>query len=281
MNAIDFARALIDSGDLDPIYVMLHGSDLSWPALRRWCLAYWLFYHAGTASRLCTGPEGGFWTRVVADLDNWPRGNERRHYRGAAARQSVAWLAGRFAGPGAALDTLASPAAVAVMATVRTWRGFGDWIAFKVADMLDRCLGLPLDWSGAESVLYREPRAGCALVAAEHGLPDDPATVMAFLLDRLGDLKAPPAFDRRLSLPEIETLLCKYKAHTNGRYPIGKDIREVRHALEAFPSDLSRQLARCLPTAPSTCVVTLPGGGRNFGTRESASPARRARRPKG
>jgi len=44
--------------------------------------------------------------------------------------------------------------------------------------------------------------------------------------------KAPPWFDRPLNIQEAETILCKYKSHTHGHYPVGKDVAAVKKALE-------------------------------------------------
>jgi hypothetical protein len=249
LPAVAFGRALLDSLDLDPIYVMLARSGLDRPALARWCLAYWCYYHAGVASRVADAPD--FWGAMArADREKWPRGAERRHFRGAAAAAALDALARRFPRPEAAVASLPAGPAPAVMAAVRGWRGFGPCSAIKVADMLDRVLGVPVDWWGTDLAFYAEPAAAALLVARLEGLPADVPTVVNWLLDRLPGRLAPPTFDRRLGPAEVETILCKFKAHHAGRYPVGKDTREIRRGLAGWGPTAER-LAPCLPDPPA------------------------------
>lgn len=60
-----FGRALIETGDLDPVYIAL--SKCEWPEeqRQRWLMAYWLFYHPGAASYMAdASTEELFWNRV-------------------------------------------------------------------------------------------------------------------------------------------------------------------------------------------------------------------------
>lgn len=41
-------------------------------------------------------------------------------------------------------------------------------------------------------------------------------------------------------------ILCKSKAHGAGRYPLGKDTREICHAL-AVAGPVAESLRKCLP----------------------------------
>jgi hypothetical protein len=47
MSLEDFGKALLDTRDLDSVYVVLwrayRGLDMTWPTLRKWLLAYWCF----------------------------------------------------------------------------------------------------------------------------------------------------------------------------------------------------------------------------------------------
>src|SRR6185437_10528018 len=58
--------------------------------------------------------------------------------------------------------------------------------------------------------------------------------VVAHLARQFGDLLAPPWRDRPVNIQEIETVLCKWKSHLHGRYPVGKDTSEVKHGLYAW-----------------------------------------------
>jgi hypothetical protein len=47
----------------------------------------------------------------------------------------------------------------------------------------------------------------------------------------LGKLYSPVVPGRVLAVQEYETILCKYKSHLSGHYPMGKDTREILHVL--------------------------------------------------
>ena len=226
---------------------MLRGAGLEENLLKRWCLAYWCFYSAATASRVCEADD--FWEAMRrADLEKWPRGAERRHFRGKTSSGAVAFLSAAYPSPESAVDACGGTSFADVSARVRAWPFFGPWIAFKVADMLERVLGVPVDFSDCALGVYKEPAAGASLVASLEGLPDDVEIVTAWLLDRLGFRKAPPRYDRPINIQEAETVLCKFKSHYKGHYPVGKDVREIRHALSAH-GGLCRELLACLPNA--------------------------------
>jgi len=265
LGPVDFGRALVVSGDLDPIYIALHGAALPPEQLRRWLLAYWCFYSAGVASRISEAEGAGFWSLMrEADREKWPRGRERRHFRGAASARSVEWLAGAFPQPESAIDFVTDgpvgPAFSrfgrvvtyeAISYRVQLWPAFGPWIAFKVADMLDRLGLVEVRYSADVLSFYEEPVAGARLAAPllgldfeRHGL----AGVVAALLRELSDVAAPPRFERPVGISEVETVLCKWKSHRAGRYPVGLDTREIRHGLaDGRWGETARRVAAALP----------------------------------
>ncbi len=246
-QAVYFGRELIRTRDLDPVYVALAEARLSEDVLARTLLAYFCLYHLGAASYIgAQRSAAAYWDALglaAANLDrSWPRGAERRHWRGRAATEAVVWLRERFAlKPEGVVfrwyHGAAAPTFAAVATEVKKADSFGPWIAFKVADMMERVLRLRVDFADCALGVYREPRAGAALVLtgdAATSITDDQLNdlVETFLQDRsLRKLLAPPWDDRALNVQEVETILCKYKSHVNGRYPVGKDTREVLHAL--------------------------------------------------
>jgi hypothetical protein len=70
------------------------------------------------------------------------------------------------------------------------------------------------------------------------------------LLNAFATTPAPPSGNRMCGLQEIETILCKWKSHINGHYPVGNDVREIRHALVAWEMR-SKTAARLLAVAPT------------------------------
>ncbi|MDB5177565.1 MAG: hypothetical protein JWN75_1233 [Candidatus Saccharibacteria bacterium] len=253
-----FGARLIETGDLDPIYVALVGAQLDREQTKRWLLAYWMFYHAGFASYASEREGSVFWAVIERAAYNltespvggrWPRGTERRHFRGDKCVNAVGWFANQ-ATPEYFVDRLSMPSGMggyevlthkAVIARATRWPQFGPWIAFKVADMLERCLGVPVAFSNEVALLYKEP-AKCLDI-----LYDVTATPTS---DTYRDLEewamrmpAPPLLDRPCSHQEIETVLCKYKSHLGGHYEVGKDTKELREGLEGWGKTAKKLLA--------------------------------------
>lgn len=234
----EFGRQLVDTGDLDPVYTMLASAALPGDQLRRWLVAYWCCYHAGASSWMS---EHVGWDPLVMMAHDakaptggrWPRGRERRHFRGSAARQAVAVLRERFQTPEALVDWLAVPTTFAdLKERVLELPLFGPWIAFKIGDMLERLLGVAVSFDGADIFIYAEPLAAAHLVSERYALEGEPVTAaINYVRTELGERTAPPGHDRPVGLQEIETVLCKWKAHQHGHYPVGIDTKELRHAL--------------------------------------------------
>ncbi len=252
----EFGQALLDARDLDPVYDVLHAADLRGDSLRRWLMAYWCCYSAGEASWISEQPD--FWTRMLEMAANetvspaggrWPRGRERRYFRGQKSVDAVRWLMGRYPNPEDAVQWLEVPGPFRVIKErVITWPLFGPWIAFKIGDMLERLARVRVDFTGTDVFFFDSPR----LAAEQWYGSNKPAAITescAFLSSRLGHNLAPPSFDRLLGLQEYETILCKWGAHMNDRYPIGIDTRELKEALHPWcpVSPTAKRLSQALP----------------------------------
>ena len=257
-RCVSFGRALITTADLDPLYVMLVGAQLPRETLGRFILAYSMFYHAGVSAYLAsTGND--FWEECRhADREKWPRGTERRHYRGAISHNSIEACAS-IGMPEDVLDViypmsevqscLGAPLSFGqVFKGAQALSGFGPWIAFKLADLADRTGYFPVDFSDCHLSIYRDPVKGAALW--RYGdqdaaiKPHEVGEVCEEIRVAIGPLPAPPLYDRPINIQEVETVLCKFKSHNNGHYPIGKDTREITHGLDGW-GILAHQLAAC------------------------------------
>lgn len=245
LNCYEFGRRIIDAQDLDPVYVLAANAGFNREEMRGWLLAYWCFYNVGTASWVIerksgqNGSSSVYWNRMqeAAGSSDYPRGRERRHFRGAASVNSVNWLRSR------GLSELFEPfnrytTLPSVIEYVKTWVEFGPWIAFKVADMIE-VLGLSqIDFSEAPRFLFDSPRHGAKRLWNEHNSGLDPSRepggVEKWAMDLIVEnvpVKAPPRFARLVNYQEAETILCKWDAYMNGRYHIGEDIEACRKAL--------------------------------------------------
>ena len=151
-----FGDDLILSRDLDPVYCTLYGAQLSEPQLSRLLLTYLAFYHLGFAAWLSEHEGDGYWAAMLAAAKNdtpsplgsrWPRGSERRHFRGAKCVRAVSWLQNKYQTPEAPIRSLLNcKTEKHVIERVGKWPMFGPWAGFKVADLLERCVGHPLQF---------------------------------------------------------------------------------------------------------------------------------------
>lgn len=131
------------------------------------------------------------------------------------------------------------------MKQVQTWVGFGPWIAFKVADMLERLALSLVDFSDTGSWLYESPKQGAELVWERYGKGERPKDVGGWAIghvsthlghtekpDQAKDcVLAPPRYERPINGQEVETILCKWHSHCKGRYHVGEDVTAARKGL--------------------------------------------------
>lgn len=247
----EFGAQLLRSGDLDPVYIMLRDAKLPKPVLWRWVLAYTWFYHVGVASYLCEEPV--MEASALRELDIFPRGSERRHFRADNARACLDFFARRrdlLQHP-----TLRQPESIFmewfdgydmsfeyILTRVQRTPQYGPWMAFKVYDMGVNVLfpAEKFDLPRPDALkMYSEPTKGAKLVASESESVGD---VVARLLEEFSGFNNPTHPRRNLTVLEVETILCKYKSHRNGHYPVGKDTREVKEALEWRPCAVANHL---------------------------------------
>jgi Alpha-glutamyl/putrescinyl thymine pyrophosphorylase clade 2 len=238
LTVYQFADQMMAAEDLDPVYIMLTRGKLPPAQLDRWLMAYWCFYHVGAASWLSEqGDDYWKWMYWAAENNvavpapgggRWPRGTERRHFRGAKCVTAINHL--KQSPPEVRISGLEFQTTLdGVLDIIRHWPMFGPWIGFKVADMLEVVKATPIRFTDDIALLYKEPRAGLDIIAAEAG--QQPREALIRLKEYMFNFVEPAAGRRRCNVQEAETVLCKFKSHLNGHYPVGKDTREIRHAL--------------------------------------------------
>lgn len=251
VDLFEFGSQLLESNDLDPVYVLLEHSTLEPDKLYQWLLAYWCFYHVGTASWIVDRKDYWQAMRTAAASKDYPRSSERRHFRGVAATSSVDWLCSvgveSLFQPLIGCDSLLED----VVRYIKKWRGFGDWIAFKVADMVER-LDIGRVHIGASFLLFDSPQKGASLAWDRYGggeRPNSPDKVASWaveaILERLGTKLAPPRYERSINAQEAETILCKWKSSLGGHYHVGEDTAACRKGLLRFSrTPTAQQLLR-------------------------------------
>lgn len=273
-----FGRQLIETGDLDPIYIALTNMEFDDEAhLHRWLIAYWCFYHAGVACWLSEARGPDFWAAMKTAAANvsptptgerWPRGSERRHFRGEASVKAVRTLWGKYLEfPEVMVEYIVGPLENQpvpfgeVSGRAQEHPLFGPWIGFKVADMVDRVLERPVSFDNAAVFMFADPtKAALKLWALKAGLNEtavpkdrDKAInqVVDYLIAHFADLRAPPKGDRPIGLQEVETVLCKWKSHMNGHYPLFNDIDEINEGVLPWRTTCktAEAFAHAMPTS--------------------------------
>lgn len=267
-EVIEFGEALIRTGDLDPVYIALvnaardgKGSvnpnyPLAKPGqVQRLLLAYFCFYHLGVAAYISEYEGVEFWdvmeqaaenqmspngTDSAIKFDRWPRGSERRHFRGGKCVRAVQNMR-KFskdkpdAGAEYIIGFLYQMAHMVdftgLMNSVQAFPMMGPWIAFKAADVLERVLGAPVEFPNDILTFYKEPRVALDLVDLS------PELAANKLLSHFQNTLAPPLHSpriRKCNIQEVETICCKWKSSLGGHYWVGKDIHEIRQGLKGW-----------------------------------------------
>jgi hypothetical protein len=239
-----FGDALVRTNDLDPSYVAIYGADLPLPQQKRLLLALVLFYHTGVAAKLSEYEDQEFWDQMLvaaANDDRWPRGRERRHFRGKKCVEAVETLSRLASSPEALIDSLIAPvpgsialSADVVMARAKKLPQWGPWAAFKFADLAER-LGLAAIEFPDNLPLYKDPKAALARLGGEPALRR--------LLNHFAAFPAPPRFERPCNIQEVESIICKFG---HGSYVVGKDIKQIRRDLIGF-GETAEKLLQHMP----------------------------------
>lgn len=265
------------SKDLDPLYVAATDCWTSTdPQLYRWLIAYWCFYHAGFACYASEFEGDDFWQALLIAGRNeveapiggrWPRGHERRHFRAKIAEDSLSSLRETYGSHPEYMISVVTHGFSdrlrfrEVAEAAKNHRGFGPWMAFKVADMVDRVLGIPVDFDQAAVFMFDDPvKAAYMLYEQRNPLPEGVANrelkrnsvinaVVDYLTRYFSAHQAPPFNDRPVGLQEVETILCKWKSHMNGHYPLNNDIDEITLGLSQWSSacDTARKMHLWMP----------------------------------
>lgn len=267
-----FGAHLLDTGDLDPVYVALNGAGYSDGQKLRWLVAYCALYHCGSACWLSEQEGSGFWRWLdVAAKDEapaptggrWPRGHERRYFYRAQAEGAVAdWRAKYGDRPEDMMAFIrgagGGESAAAVMARARTHRSVGNWLAFKMADLVDACLGAEVDQTDLAPFLYSTPRESLLSVWRERRgqeCSDDEAVVRM-----MEDLRASLSghvipHKPSVTVPDnfvLETVACKHGSHRSGFYALYTDTVDIHHGLSGWRkhSASAEQFAAVMPRMP-------------------------------
>lgn len=251
----DYATAVIETGELDPVYVMIYNASLvkgqNWAKL--FCLHMLMFYHTGEASAAAEEGPDHFYSHILDQYATLRRGTERRHYRGRNGLDSLQSVRDYSPHPLDFFDKLHRqqdtpyPLKVFILPTsylnVRKefgkMKGFGDYFIWKACDYMDRCLDLPIDYRSG--LPYIPAGATKWAAVTRPGVPIN--TVLHDVAKKICKYPAPGVPSRGCSISEAETVLCGLHGYfVSKSHKIGDDIEHNHKDLGDDLYDLRRHL---------------------------------------
>jgi hypothetical protein len=268
---VPFGQQLLRTGDLDPVYLALRGTSLKRPQLDRWLIAYWYFYDCGFASYASERTGRDFWQLLSIAAVNtdpcpvggrWPRGPERRHFRGPKAVSAIRWLEDHYQDrPEGMVEYIVRGGThindVIQRATVHPM--CGRWVGFKIADMVDAVLGERVEQDDLAAFLYDTVRESIQWNYEDGVILPPPNNAdkfeygMAWLGKQLKDCRIPHKPQSPPDWFSLETVFCKHLSHLRGHYPLYHDTVEIVRRLPPWTrvSPTAASFAQHLPTSPT------------------------------
>lgn len=219
----EFARWHVASGDIDPVYPVLHSieGELCADDYERVALTflYVAFYNLPSA--------------VMAWVEGWrpgkeltwaqmkrPTGTERRAHRDPAQFAPHIYELGRMLTPDW-IDQLQKMGWYELQDELARWRGNGRWAAYKTGEMLGQVNGWPIEPLDAGHANSSGPRKGLADVFPDVAqLAGNRPAIIRLLDRRTSELAA----SLELPVRQVETVLCDWHSTLNGHYYVGHDI---------------------------------------------------------
>ena len=249
-----FAEVTIKTNDLDPMYEVIY--KLNKTKSRKWMgvflMTFLLYYDAGQAIRWADhheGLNGKYWEALLELNREFPtvmkRGTERRHMRGENERKALEKLASFGLEPWELLMKMdPSPPLVKLsytdlynhMTTVFAGTQFGPYFIWKLYDIFNVCLDMPISMDAHEALKYMpgEPLKVLDYFCEKWNLTRHAALGQFWLEVRNYDHPVLPG--RKCSYAETETILCMIKGFfLTKTHVIGDDIQEKFEQLTAYP----------------------------------------------
>lgn len=250
-----FHQIQVRSGDMDPVYPVLHGlaEDLNLVSFeqRAWLVfCHVTYYHLGSALRAFTETSNP--RHALGAALDLPVATERRgHWSRPRLRAHLADLQARAREPGGLTGWLSgglygTPEEnwATVQHRVASVKGNGRWAAFKTTEMLQQVCGMDLRAPDMQHAHSSGPRKGLGLLYAnlpEGNGPAEIITLDAFSSALVNDMRLRGL---TVSVETAETSLCDFHSMVRGRYYPGHDIDQMQLQLDAVPSQLTSRAYR-------------------------------------
>jgi hypothetical protein len=242
-----FAKAQVESGDIDPMYPTLkrfYAAEKIGPEAALWrTLLYVTWYHVGSAERAWTRwPSPG--ELPVHAVASFPTGTERRGFRGlSGAGRAVAFVRGVLRAAGGNLSRWVESFGEgqegwkAARRALEAIDGAGPWASYKWTDLLVSVHGLPFEATDI-GVGGQGETAGpvCGMVLLT-GRPWKDCATKVYLQRGLLDAALLAGVPFR-GLDQLETALCDFNSLSKGGYYHGHDIDQQMSQLSGSGAGL-------------------------------------------
>ncbi|ACV50131.1 conserved hypothetical protein [Delftia phage PhiW-14] len=279
---LNYTEAISKTWDIDPTYNAIHGAmkDMGEAKTHRVLAGMALYYHLGFSCQLAEqSTDENFWDVLGNNYEGTKRGTERRYFRGEQGRASLKYIKDNYKTPTDFLLGLHRDKYSDLLKAFGPVPAFGPYFVWKMGDIYDRILGMPIQADNCIEHLPSEPFKGMELVRKEmiargdasfaDYTPQQMFEYMESQTNKLG-LIAPPAGDRLLDIREIETAMCGLKHFYTGTDYVGKDLVKHSESLLGYgeTADLLRShmppvIARDYFMAPAS-VIKLHGPNRKI-----------------
>jgi len=253
LGVIEFSKQLIETEDLDPVYVAMYKANLTRAEVSRFIIGWMCFYHTGIACMLAKAPRFfDMMCHITRGGKEYPRGSQRVHHRGPPAIASTEFLQENFKSAEELLSWCISDglAAKVVFNKVCELVGFGPCFAWRIPD-IQEAIGLePVQFVDRDvDLFYGNPKRGAEICCEEHGLGKKDVVMKAhlYVMNHLGHMKAPPMYRRPINVQETETIFCKWKSHIVGRYEVGRDTARARSQFSFYKLGMCQRVLDCMP----------------------------------
>lgn len=246
-DIVSFIKKKLLIDDVEPMYTAIMRSNLPLRTRQRICFAEGLADHLGLAARMSEATD--FWKGANDFVYQGQRGGARRHFRGAVAKAALKEMERRHPDLSSFFVNMPRDFFEA-RSYITSLPQFGDFSAFKIADMAERTCGVQVDFSNVWLKDFSKfPRRGAALAAEYLGI-DKSEDLYQKLLKQKWPRQAPPKYDRCLNAQELETMFCNY-GHSKW-HPPGYEAKELSKLLEGYgklatklQANLSKEALAC------------------------------------
>lgn len=215
-----FATHMFKLEDADPGYMLLRRAKLPDAQKLRYVLAWCTFYNPGLAARASDFQGAKFYEFLRSVYPTAKRASERRHFRGRAGLKALAQWQSLYPKPEAMIESCFGKTYLQVRKNMQHMAQMGDYFYWKLADIQDTVMGVPVDFTGCAKYMPKVPKQGADMIGDMENL-FELEEIMAVVDKHILKIPYPVKEGRTLALQESETVACVFKQHVVGDYKFG------------------------------------------------------------